>query len=190
MYREIKVLRESKHENIVNLLHVFREKGKLFLVFEYQERTLLEELQLAEGRGIQPVAVKHIMYQVLRALSFLHSNKIMHRDVKPENLLLSKSGVVKLCDFGFARGTRKQTNYHYTDYVSTRWYRAPELLVGDAAYNESVDLWAVGCIFAEILSGLPLFPGDSDLHTLKLILETIGADDKLRGMPIQELTKK
>lgn len=108
----------------------------------------------------------------------------MHRDVKPENLLLSKNGVIKLCDFGFARGTRQKANYQYTNYVSTRWYRAPELLVGDAIYNESIDVWAVGCIFAEILTGLPLFPGDSDLHTLQLILETIGADDKLRGLPV------
>ena len=114
----------------------------------------------------------------------------MHRDLKPENLLLSKNGVVKLCDFGFARGTRKQANYQYTDYVSTRWYRAPELLVGDANYNESIDVWAVGCIFAEIFSGLPLFPGDSDLHTLQLVLETLGAEDKIRGKPLQELTKK
>ena len=166
MYREVKVLRESKHPNIVDLLHVFRDDGKLMLVFDYHERTLLEELQQAGDKGINPDRVKNIIYQVLKALSFLHSNKIMHRDVKPENLLLSKNGVVKLCDFGFARGTRKQKNYQYTDYVSTRWYRAPELLVGESAYNESIDVWAVGCIFAEIYSGLPLFPGDSDLHTL------------------------
>ena len=103
---------------------------------------------------------------MLQALDFLHSNKIMHRDVKPENLLLSRNGVLKLCDFGFARGTRQQANYRYTDYVSTRWYRAPELLVGDACYGYGVDVWALGCIFAEISTGAPLFPGDSDLQTL------------------------
>lgn len=112
MYREIKVLRESKHENIVNLLHFFREKGKLFLVFEYQELNLLEDLELAgKGKGIDPVKIKHIIYQTLRALNFLHTNKFMHRDIKPENLLLSKNGVIKLCDFGFARGVRNQQNY-------------------------------------------------------------------------------
>ena len=114
----------------------------------------------------------------------------MHRDVKPENLLLSKNGVIKLCDFGFARGIRVDSNFQYTDYVSTRWYRAPELLVGDAAYTSSIDVWAVGCIFAEIFNGLPLFPGESDFHTLQLILETITADDSIRGLPIQDLTKK
>jgi cyclin-dependent kinase-like len=90
----------------------------------------------------------------------------MHRDVKPENLLISKFKIVKLCDFGFARGIKSNQNFTYTDYVSTRWYRAPELLCGDAAYNQSVDIWAVGCIFAELINGQPLFPGESDLHTL------------------------
>jgi cyclin-dependent kinase-like len=97
---------------------------------------------------------------------------------------------VKLCDFGFARQMKKEPGFCYTDYVSTRWYRAPELLVGDAAYNESVDVWAIGCIFAEIYNGMPLFPGDSDLHTLQLILETITADDMESSSPIQELSKK
>lgn len=115
----------------------------------------------------------------------------MHRDIKPENLLISTNGIVKICDFGFARPTRpNERNYLYTDYVSTRWYRAPELLVGDASYNQSVDVWAIGCIFAEIFSGLPLFPGDSDLHTLQLIMETITADDYLRESTPQELSKK
>lgn len=120
---------------------------------------------------------------MVKALDFLHKNKILHRDVKPENLLLSKNGVIKLCDFGFARGI-KEDNYLYTDYVSTRWYRAPELLVGDAAYNSSIDVWAIGCIFAEIFNGSPLFPGDSDLHTLQLILETITADDMIQNKTI------
>jgi cyclin-dependent kinase-like len=116
----------------------------------------------------------------------------MHRDIKPENLLISSNGVIKLCDFGFARGTKSsERNFLYTDYVSTRWYRAPELLVGDASYTTSVDVWAIGCIFAELFNGLPLFPGDSDLHTLQLIMETITADDYLRDQqPAQELTKK
>jgi cyclin-dependent kinase-like len=90
----------------------------------------------------------------------------MHRDLKPENLLISANGIVKLCDFGFARGCKQDKNYMYTDYVSTRWYRAPELLVGDAVYSNTIDVWAIGCIFAEIYNGLPLFPGESDLHTL------------------------
>jgi len=96
----------------------------------------------------------------------MHRNRIVHRDIKPENLLLSASGLLKVCDFGFARELSSEKNFLYTDYVSTRWYRAPELLVGDAAYDESVDIWAVGCILAELFNGQPLFPGESDLHTL------------------------
>jgi cyclin-dependent kinase-like len=88
---------------------------------------------------------------------------------------LSKNNVLKVCDFGFARGLKKNESAVYTDYVSTRWYRAPELLVGDANYGKPVDIWAIGCIFAEIFSGLPLFPGDSDLHTLELIMHLNGS---------------
>jgi len=183
MMREIKVLKEFRHVNIVNLRDVFREKGKLFLIFDYVEKTLLEELQLSPS-GLKMQKIKEIIYQILSANHFLHSSNIIHRDIKPENLLISKHGVVKLCDFGFARQMKKEPGFCYTDYVSTRWYRAPELLVGDAAYNESVDVWAIGCIFAEIYNGMPLFPGDSDLHTLQLILETITADDMESNRPI------
>jgi len=104
----------------------------------------------------------------------MHAHEILHRDIKPENLLLSKNGVIKICDFGFARLMDPEATAVYTDYVSTRWYRAPELLVGDANYGKPVDVWAIGCIFAEIFNGLPLFPGDSDLHTLQLILKSMG----------------
>jgi cyclin-dependent kinase-like len=126
---------------------------------------LLELLQKTP-KGLPPEAIKRVIYQILTAVEFLHCSRIIHRDIKPENLLISESGVVKLCDFGFARKLQDKPNYQYTDYVSTRWYRAPELLVGDAAYSTSVDVWAIGCIFAEIFNGLPLFPGQSDLHTL------------------------
>lgn len=120
----------------------------------------------------------------------MHERNVMHRDIKPENLLISEFGVVKLCDFGFARGCKNQNRQQYTDYVSTRWYRAPELLAGDAVYNNTVDVWAIGCVFAEISNGLPLFPGESDLHTLQLIMETITAEDRIRGLPPQSLSKK
>ena len=90
----------------------------------------------------------------------------MHRDFKPENMLLSKNGVLKICDFGFARSTIKPENRQFTSYVATRWYRAPELLVGDL-YGKPVDIWAIGCIFVELLTGAPLFTGESDYVTLR-----------------------
>ena len=102
MMREIKVLKEFKHRNLVNLRTVFREKGKLFLIFDYVEKTLLEELQNSPS-GLKSDQIKDIIYQILQANHFLHENNIVHRDIKPENLLISKSGLVKLCDFGFAR---------------------------------------------------------------------------------------
>ena len=114
------------------------------------------------------------MIDTLEALNYCHSYGIIHSDMKLQNILVNKPEeedegelpLVKLCDFGFARTMSDRANYQYTDYVSTRWYRAPELLVGDAAYSTSVDVWAIGCIFAEILNGLPLFPGQSDLVPL------------------------
>lgn len=189
MMREIRVLKEFRHTNIVHLRQVFREKGKLYLIFDYVPKTLLEELQAAPS-GLPFDKIKFIIYQILKANNFLHESRIMHRDIKPENLLISKHGIVKLCDFGFARQLNSSSTFQYTDYVSTRWYRAPELLVGDANYEGGVDVWAIGCIFAEIYNGMPLFPGDSDLHTLQLILETISADDMQNDRPVQELSKK
>lgn len=106
----------------------------------------------------------------------MHSNDLIHRDVKPENLLVSQNGILKVCDFGFTRSTLPNASAVYTDYVSTRWYRSPELLVGDANYNKTVDVWAIGCIYAEMFNGMPLFPGESDLHTLKLIIDLMGEE--------------
>ncbi len=117
--------------------------------------------------------MKNLIWQLLRALEFCHTHNVVHRDIKPENLLISANGVLKLCDFGFAR-TLAGPAGRYTDYVSTRWYRAPELLVGDQGYGKAVDIWAVGCLMAEIAHGLPLFPGESDLDQLSHIIWCFG----------------
>lgn len=162
----------------MKLLQVFREEDKLFLVFEYVKRTVLEELENSP-EGLDLPKLKEIIYQMLLALDFMHENEIIHRDVKPENLLINSNGLLKVCDFGFARSLQKNASAVYTDYVSTRWYRSPELLVGDANYHKSVDTWAIGCIYAEMYNGIPLFPGDSDIHTLKLIIDILGGSQKL-----------
>ncbi|MEE6492334.1 hypothetical protein FKM82_016547 [Ascaphus truei] len=117
--------------------------------------------------------VKSITWQTLQAVNFCHRHNCIHRDVKPENILITKHSVIKLCDFGFARILTGPCDY-YTDYVATRWYRSPELLVGDTQYGPPVDVWAVGCVFAELLSGVPLWPGKSDVDQLYLIRKTLG----------------
>lgn len=169
--REVRVLKQLHHLNVIPLLEVFRRDGKLFLVFEYLENTILQLLECT-NRGLSPQDVRKFMYQLLRGVDYCHAHNIMHRDVKPENILVSREGVLRLCDFGFAR--HMSSRGKYTDYVATRWYRAPELLVGDVAYGRAVDIWAIGCIFAELSDGQPLFAGDSDLDQLSLILKTIG----------------
>eukprot|EP00756_Hemistasia_phaeocysticola_P006145 Hpha_TRINITY_DN136_c0_g1::TRINITY_DN136_c0_g1_i1::g.82413::m.82413/K08824/CDKL; cyclin-dependent kinase-like len=170
--REVRVLKQLRHENIINLVESFRRKGKLHLVFEFAEVTLLELLE-KNPYGLDPAFVRKYIYQLLRGVEYCHAHGIAHRDIKPENVLMSKFGALKLCDFGFARLLKGQ-GAHYTDYVSTRWYRCPELLVGDTEYGKPVDVWAIGCIITEISNGLPLFPGESDLDQLFQIIKCFG----------------
>jgi len=160
--REIRVLKMLKHPNIVTLLEVVKKDKRLYLVFEFVDYTVLELIQNTSNIDYQ--TVKSYIYQLLRALDYCHSLGVIHRDIKPENLLVSSSGVLKICDFGFARNIKSLT--HLTTYVSTRWYRAPELLVGGKNYSFPSDIWACGCVFYEMLTGQPLFPGSNDVDTL------------------------
>ncbi|ORC87420.1 putative mitogen-activated protein kinase, putative,kinase [Trypanosoma theileri] len=169
--REIRVLKQLRHPNVISLLDVFRRDGKLYLVFEYVENTILQLIE-EKRHGLPPEDVRRYTYQLLNGVDYCHAHNIIHRDVKPENILVSKEGLLKLCDFGFAR--QLSSKGKYTDYVATRWYRAPELLVGDVSYGKAVDVWAIGCIFSELSDGQPLFPGESDLDQLSLILRTCG----------------
>jgi len=162
--REVRILKQLKHDNIVNLIEVFRRKSKLHLVFEYVERTILEDLE-RNPDGMDPIETKKCLWQLLRSIEYCHAHNIIHRDIKPENLLVSRNGVLKLCDFGFAR-TLAGPGARYTDYVATRWYRGPELLTGDTQYGKPVDIWAIGCMLPEMASGAPLFPGESDIDQL------------------------
>eukprot|EP00093_Oithona_nana_P007854 07854.XXX_174757_178252_1 [CDS] Oithona nana genome sequencing. len=170
--REIRMLKRLRHENLINLIEVFRKRRKLYLVFEYVDHTVLEELE-DHPKGLPSETARSHVFQVLRGIEFCHQNNIIHRDVKPENVLVSKLGVVKLCDFGFAR-LMAAPGEVYTDYVATRWYRAPELLIGDTQYGKEVDIWAIGCLYAEMLTGDPLFPGESDIDQLFQITKLLG----------------
>merc|ERR1711988_1018853 len=180
--REIRALKKLKHDNLVALLEVFRRKKRLYLVFEFVDRTVLDELERCPN-GLSEISIIKIIYQVILAVNYMHSFNFIHRDIKPENILISKAGVVKVCDFGFARSmffdTENTKNIgsnrtQCTDYVATRWYRAPELLVGDLRYGTGVDIWAIGCLTAELSNSLPLFAGKSDLDQLHLIMMSCG----------------
>uniref|UniRef100_A0A3Q3GIW2 Cyclin-dependent kinase-like 2 n=1 Tax=Labrus bergylta TaxID=56723 RepID=A0A3Q3GIW2_9LABR len=172
--REIKLLRQLRHDNLVNLLEVWKRRRRWYLVFEFVERTLLDDLE-KNPNGLDLNTSRQYLYQILRAVAFCHQQNIIHRDIKPENILISQGDLIKLCDFGFARTMTMPTDGGvYTDYVATRWYRAPELLVGDTKYGKPVDVWAVGCLLLEMLTGQPLFPGDSDLDQIFHIVRCFG----------------
>ncbi|XP_053499298.1 cyclin-dependent kinase-like 5 isoform X2 [Ictalurus furcatus] len=170
--RELKMLRTLKQENIVELKEAFRRRGKLYLVFEYVEKNMLELLEELPN-GVPPDKVRNYIYQLIKAIHWCHTNDIVHRDIKPENLLISSEDVLKLCDFGFARDLSEGTDANYTEYVATRWYRSPELLLG-APYGKAVDMWSVGCILGELSDGQPLFPGESEIDQLFTIQKVLG----------------
>ncbi|CAL1543443.1 unnamed protein product [Lymnaea stagnalis] len=178
--RELKMLRALKQENIVELREAFKRKGKLYLVFEYVEKNMLELLEPFPN-GIPFEKARSLTYQLCKAVQWCHARDIIHRDIKPENLLISKDGILKLCDFGFARNITGGANGLYTDYVATRWYRSPELLIG-APYGKPVDIWAIGCIMGELADGQALFPGDSEIDQLYVIQKILGPlpDDQMK----------
>ncbi|XP_061833495.2 cyclin-dependent kinase-like 5 isoform X1 [Nerophis lumbriciformis] len=170
--RELKMLRTLKQENIVELKEAFRRRGKLYLVFEYVEKNMLELLEELPN-GVPAEKVRSYIYQLIKAIHWCHKHDIVHRDIKPENLLISSDDVLKLCDFGFARNLSEGTDANYTEYVATRWYRSPELLLG-APYGKAVDMWSVGCILGELSDGQPLFPGESEIDQLFTIQKVLG----------------
>ena len=173
--REIQVLKLLQpHEHIVNLIEVFRHDSRVYIVFEQLQRTLLEEIQ--GSRGLKELDAKKIIYQMMKACQHMHTKGVMHRDIKPENMLMSRNGVLKVCDMGFARYL--SNTQPLSEYVSTRWYRAPEVLVSHA-YDAGIDIWAVGCIFCELLTGKPLFAGKNEIDMMGLILEMFNGSEEL-----------
>lgn len=170
--REVKILRIMKHENIVQLKEAFRRKGKLYLVFEFVEKSMLDILE-ANPNGVDTETVRLLTCQLARAIEYCHRHDVIHRDIKPENLLINPvDNALRLCDFGFAR--TMTVDSPLTDYVATRWYRAPELLLGSTRYGKDVDIWALGCIMGELTDGQPLFAGESEVDQLFVIQKVMG----------------
>ena len=173
MRRELKMLQILKHENVVDFQEVFKNKGNLFLVFEYVERNLLELIE-EKPDGLRPSLIKNLIFQLCKAIRYLHDQNVIHRDIKPENLLINNNMQLKLCDFGFARKISMKSNENLTDYVATRWYRSPELLITNGYYGPEVDYWAIGCIMGELADGNPLFPGENETDQLHCIQKILG----------------
>ncbi|WRX08448.1 Protein kinase domain - like 10 [Theobroma cacao] len=171
--REVKALRKLNHPNIVKLKEVVRENDELFFIFEYMEHNLYQIMRERQ-RPLTEGEIRSFMSQMLQGLAHMHRNGYFHRDLKPENLLVTKD-VLKIADFGLAREVSSVPPY--TEYVSTRWYRAPEVLLQSSSYTPAIDMWAVGAILAELFTSSPIFPGESEIDQLYKICCVLGAPD-------------
>ncbi|XP_041865448.1 serine/threonine-protein kinase ICK-like isoform X3 [Melanotaenia boesemani] len=173
--REVKSLKKLNHANVIKLKEVIRENDHLYFIFEYMKENLYQ-LMKDRTRLFPESAVRNIMFQILQGLAFIHKHGFFHRDMKPENLLCMGPELVKIADFGLAREIRSRPPY--TDYVSTRWYRAPEVLLRSTSYSSPIDQWAIGCIMAELYTLRPLFPGSSEIDTIFKICQVLGTPKK------------
>jgi cyclin-dependent kinase 1 len=174
--REISLLRELTHENIVELKDCVQEDGKLFLVFEYLDKDLKKYMDNCSGH-LSPALVKSYLLQMLRGLAYCHARGVMHRDLKPQNMLVTRDGRLKLADFGLARAFCPPIR-PLTHEVVTLWYRPPEILLGSQTYAPPMDLWAIGTIFVEMITKRPLFPGDSEIDQLYKIFRQLGTPNE------------
>jgi cyclin-dependent kinase len=170
--REISLLKELQHPNIVRLYDVVHTERKLTLVFEFLDQDLKKYLDLTET-GLDLPILKSFLYQLLTGVAYCHHHRVLHRDLKPPNLLINREGQLKLADFGLARAFGIPVR-SYTHEVVTLWYRAPDVLMGSRKYSTPVDIWSVGCIFAEMANGRPLVAGTSESDQLDRIFRLLG----------------
>ncbi|KAI4326323.1 hypothetical protein MLD38_031649 [Melastoma candidum] len=176
--REISLLKEMQHGNIVRLQDVVHSENRLYLVFEYLDLDLKKHMDSSPDFAKDSRVVKVFLYQILQGIAYCHSHRVLHRDLKPQNLLIDcRTNALKLADFGLARafGIPVRT---FTHEVVTLWYRAPEILLGSRHYSTPVDVWSVGCIFAEMVNQRPLFPGDSEIDELFKIFRIMGTPNE------------
>eukprot|EP01027_Heterolobosea_sp_BB2_P011771 GEZU01017106.1.p1 GENE.GEZU01017106.1~~GEZU01017106.1.p1 ORF type:complete len:373 (-),score=176.79 GEZU01017106.1:770-1888(-) len=177
-FREIMFLQALDHENIIKLINVLKADNDkdIYLVFEYMETDLHAVIR---ANILEEIHKQYIIYQLLKSLKYIHSAELLHRDMKPSNLLLNSECHMKVADFGLARSIaslekEQVANPVLTDYVATRWYRAPEILLGSTKYTKGVDMWSIGCILGELLGGKPMFPGSSTMNQLDKIMSVTG----------------
>ncbi|XP_062229772.1 mitogen-activated protein kinase 12 [Phragmites australis] len=178
--REIKLLRLLRHPDIVEIKHIMlppsrREFQDIYVVFELMESDLHQVIKANDD--LTPEHHQFFLYQLLRALKYIHAGNVFHRDLKPKNILANSDCKLKICDFGLARASFNDapSAIFWTDYVATRWYRAPELCGSFfSKYTPAIDIWSIGCIFAELVTGRPLFPGKNVVHQLDIITDLLG----------------
>lgn len=168
-YRELKLLKHLRHENLITLDDIFLSPLEdIYFVTELQGTDLH---RLLTSRPLEKQFIQYFTYQILRGLKYVHSAGVIHRDLKPSNILINENCDLKICDFGLARIQDPQM----TGYVSTRYYRAPEIMLTWQKYDTEVDLWSVGCVLAEMIEGKPLFPGRDHVHQFSIITELLGS---------------
>jgi serine/threonine protein kinase len=184
--REISVLKELRHPNIVTLLDVVYERTSLFIVFEYLDQDLKQYLDYA-GTDLNKLLVKSYMHQLLTGMEYCHARRVMHRDLKPQNLLVDRQGRLKLADFGLAR-THSLPIRTFTHEIVTLWYRAPEVLLGSRLYSTAVDVWSMGCIFCELITRTPLLRGDSEIDQLFRIFKLLGTPTEATWPGVKSLS--
>ena len=179
-FREIMLLQAMDHENIVKLLNVMKADNDkdVYLVFEYMDTDLHAVIR---AKILEDVHKQYVTFQIAKCLKYMHSAELLHRDLKPSNILLNSECVAKVADLGLARSIAVQeggSRLILTEYVATRWFRAPEILLGAQSYTKGIDMWSLGCILGEMLLGKPIFPGTSTLNQLDRILEVTGRPTK------------
>ncbi|KAG0438718.1 Cyclin-dependent kinase 1 [Dictyocoela muelleri] len=173
--REMSALKSINHPSIIKLYEIICSKNNLYLVFEYMDvdlRTFLDRM-FAQKQRLSDHEIKEMSYQIIAGVEYCHSIGILHRDLKPQNILVNKTGQLKICDFGLCRsiGIPLRT---YTKDIVTLWYRPPELLLGGKHYSKQVDVWSLGCIISEFVLYRPLFPGDSEIDQIYKIFKILG----------------
>ncbi|CAB1322694.1 unnamed protein product, partial [Coregonus sp. 'balchen'] len=184
--REVSLLKDLKHANIVTLHDIIHTDKSLTLVFEYLDKDLKQYMDDC-GNILSMQNVKIFLFQILRGLAYCHKRKVLHRDLKPQNLLINERGELKLADFGLARAKSVPTKT-YSNEVVTLWYRPPDVLLGSSEYSTQIDMWGVGCIFYEMAAGRPLFPGSTVEDELHLIFRLLGtpSEDSWPGISSME----